>query len=475
MSTANRIFINTLWQIMARLMTVLIGVIGLAFITRMLGPVNFGFYVTIFAFVQMFMVLADLGLYLTLLREVAAAQSVAEETKVVNNIFTIRVLSSLVILILIPLAVKIFPYEAPVKSGVTYLMFVFFFQSLISTLTAVFSKKLDMSKIALVDLFNKIIHFGVIIYLFKIGSSLNTLLFTQSVVVALGFGLLYVFLRKYVKLGLAWDFKYWRHIFHYTWPLAVTVVLNLVYFKADTLILSAYYSPQVVGLYGAPYKALEVLATFPHMFMSLILPLFTAAWLSQNMEKVKALWQYTFDFFSMLVVGMMVGIWLISRPLMVLLAGRDFAASGPILNVLIVATGFIFFGTFFTYLVVALRAQKQMIKYFFAAAVIALIGYFIFIPRFSYWGAAGMTLLVEFLILVFAFSVVRKHLKLKLSYKVLGKSLLAGFLTLALAWPLRVISAVLAILVAILVYAAVLYFTKAIDKKLIKALFNRQL
>jgi O-antigen/teichoic acid export membrane protein len=474
MSTAHKIFTNTLWQVIARLLTVLIGVVGLAFVTRMLGPVNFGFYVTIFAFVQMFMIMADLGLYLALLREVSAAQSREEETKVVNNIFTIRVLSSLLILVLIPLVIKFFPYDQAVKSGVTYLMFVFFFQSLISTLTAVFSKKLDMSKIAIVDLFNKIVHFGVIVYLFKIGSNLDTLLFTQSVVVALGFLVLYGFLRKYVKLGLAWDFKYWRHIFHYTWPLAVTVVLNLVYFKADTLILSAYYSPETVGLYGAPYKALEVLATFPHMFMSLILPLFTAALLSQNFEKLKNICQYTFDFFSMLTVGMMIGIWLVSRPLMVLLAGQGFVASGPILNLLIVATAVIFFGTLFTYLVVALQAQKQMIKYFLIAAIIALVGYFIFIPRFSYWGAAGMTLLVESLIVVFAFLVVRKHIPIKLNYNVLIKSLVAGLLTLIIAWPLKEISIILTALVACLVYLAILYFTKAIDKEIIKELFKKQ-
>ena len=121
-------------------------------------------------------------------------------------------------------------------------------------------------------------------YLFTKSGNLNQVLLTQTIVNFLTFILFYKFLRKYVKLRLAWDFVYWRYVWRYTWPLAVTVVLNLIYFKADTLVLSGFKGPAEVGLYGAPYRVLEVLTTFPHMFMSLILPLFTAAWISKNFD-----------------------------------------------------------------------------------------------------------------------------------------------------------------------------------------------
>ena len=474
MSVANKIFTNPLWQVVIRTINIFIGVFNLALITRILGQEGFGFYTTIFAFVQMLMIFADLGLYLALLREVSSAKTSQQENKVVNNIFTIRFVASLIMVVLAPIVIQAFPYSQEVKTGVIFFILAFFFQSLISTLTAVFSKKLAMPKVAITDLFNKIIYLGLLYYLFTKSGNLNQVLLTQTIVNFLTFILFYKFLRKYVKLRLAWDFVYWRYVWRYTWPLAVTVVLNLIYFKADTLVLSGFKGPAEVGLYGAPYRVLEVLTTFPHMFMSLILPLFTAAWIAKNFDKLKNVLQHTFDFFSILTIGMIVGTWLISQPLMVMLAGPEFAASGPILNILVVATASIFFGTLFTYLVVALRLQKKMIKFFLIAALVGLIGYFVFIPQFSYWAAAYTTLAIEVLIAIFACFLVKKYWAFKLNFHVMFKSLLAGIVTLAILWSFKDFNIFITAILAVIVYTLVLILTKAISKDLLKQVFKRQ-
>lgn len=474
MSVANKIFTNTLWQVVIRAINILLGVFSLALITRLLGPVGFGFYTTIFAFVQVFMIVADLGLYLSLLREISAPKDSFSENRKVNNIFTIRLLASLLILIIIPVAVQFFPYDDQVKSGVFYFMWAFFFQSLISTLTAVFSRHLDMAKVAVVDLLNKVLYVIFLVYLFNSsGQSLNQVLSVASLAYLIAFGLFYLFLTKYVKLRLAWDLAYWKKIFHTTWPLAVTVILNLLYFKADTLVLSAYHSPEEVGLYGAPYRVLEAITTFPHMFMSLILPLFTAAWLGKQIGRLNQVLQYNFDFFSIITLGMITITWLISRPLMVLLAGPDFILSGGILNILIIATAGIFFGTLFTYLIVALGLQKKMIKYFLITALVGLIGYFVFIPPFSYWGAAYMTLLVELLIIFFAWLVIRKEITLQIKLKVFAKSCLAALIAMTVVWPFKDINLVLTIVSAGLIYLFVLFLSRAVNRGLIREIFKR--
>lgn len=474
MSVANKIFTNTLWQVSIRIVNVLIGVFSLALITRMLGTVGFGYYTTIFAFVQIFAILADLGLYMALLREISSAKDRASENKIVNNIFTIRLISSLLMLIIIPVAIQFFPYDRIVKMGVIFFMGTFFFQTLMSTLSAVFAKKLDMAKVALVDFFNKILYAGFLVYLFIYGFSLNVILFGSTVTMGIALVILLVFLRKYARVSLAWDFAYWKIVWHRSWPLAITVVLNLLYFKADTLILSAYRLPEEVGLYGAPYRVLEVIATFPHIFMSLILPLFTAAWIAKKLTDLKDKLQYSFDFFAILSVAMMVGVWIVSTPLMIRLAGNDFAASGPILNVLIVATVGIFFGTLFTYMIVAIDAQKQMIKYFLIAAVVGLVGYFIFIPHYSYWGAAYMTLAVEWLIVAFSWRVIRKNVSLRLSLKVLFKSLLAGALAFGLAWLLKGHNIILVFVLAALVYLLALTLLKTVSRAQLNNIFSKR-
>jgi O-antigen/teichoic acid export membrane protein len=474
MSTANKIFSNTLWQTVIRAGGILIGVLNLGLVTRILGTTHFGFYTTIFAFVQIFVIFADLGLYLTLLREISEAKDKNAESKAVNNIFTIRFFASIFFLGLAPLVVFFLPYDAEVKNNIVYFLLAFFFQSLFSTLSAVFAKKLEMPRVAIADLANKLIYFFIALYLFFHGGSLASVLAWNSFSQGVAFVLLLFFLRKHVKLSFAWDFAYWKKILLSTWPLAVTVVLNLIYFKADTLILSAYARPEDVGLYGAPYRVLEVLTTFPHMFMSLILPLFTAAYVAKNYEALKNIWQNTFDFFVIISGAMLLGVWLVSKPLMIILAGADFAASGPILNILILATAAIYFGTMFSYLVVAIGEQKAMVKYFLLVAIFGLAGYFIFIPKFGYWAAAWMTVAVEIMLWFFAWLVIKQKLNLKSNltvvYKV-GESMLVAFLAVYFVKDLPFIFLPM---IALLVYGLCLYFFKAVDKDLFKQLLNKK-
>ena len=473
MSLTNKIFKNIAWQIIIRILNILIGVFNLGLIARILGQTGFGFYTTIFAFLQMLMILLDFGLYLTLLREISSVKDKIKESKIINNIFTIRFFSSLIFLLLAPIIIKIFPYEIVVQKGIIYFSFAFFFQSLISTLTAVFAKHMVMPKVAITDTISKLSYFIFLFYFFTKGTNLNNILLINSLTQGIAFLFLYLFLRKYVTLRFNFDFRYWKNIFYKTWPLATTIVLNLIYFKIDTLILSAYHKPSEVGLYGAPYRVLEVLATFPHMVMGLILPLFTAAYISKNYKELKNIWQKTFDFFSIITIGMVIGTWLISTEMMRLLAGNEFISSGPILNILIVATAMIFFGTLFTYLVVALQAQKKIIKYFLFTAVLGVASYFIFIPKFSYWGAAYTTLFVEFLIVIFSYIVVKKYINIKIDFKVLIKSLLAGMITFFSVWQWREFNIFLTITSFSILYIFILYITKAFDKKIIKEILNK--
>jgi len=473
MSIVNKIFTNTLWQVIIRAINILIGVFNLALITRILGQTGFGYFTTVFAFVQVFMVLADLGLYIVLLRELSAATSRPAENKIVNNIFTIRVITSLLVVIGAPLLVKFFPYEPAVQESIIYFIWAFFLQSLISTLTAVFSKKLEMPKVAITDLLNKLLFFSGLAYLFVYGGSLKQVLLLSSLAYFFAFILLLTFLKKHIDLSLSWDFVYWRKLWSIVWPLSITVVLNLVYFKGDTLILSAYASPEDVAIYGAPYRVLEVLVTFPHMFMSLILPLMTRAWLNRDYSALRDIFQNSFNFFAILGAPMVAGMWLISRPLMVLLAGPDFVASGPILNILVLAVVAIFFGVLFTYMIVAMGLQRKMVKYFLLVAILALGGYFWLIPLYSYWGAAYMTLAVETAIFLIGAYLVSRYFQLQIKYGAMLKSVFSAGIMFLLTWFIRDINLLLTIATAILVYVVMLYLTKAIDSKLLRLIFKR--
>ena len=95
-NTAFKIFTNTAGQIILRGFDIVFGVITLGLITRYLGQEGFGYYTTVFAFLQLFIIIIDFGLYLTLLREISS-QPKERISFITSNIFTLRLLSSLMV------------------------------------------------------------------------------------------------------------------------------------------------------------------------------------------------------------------------------------------------------------------------------------------------------------------------------------------------------------------------------------------
>lgn len=473
MSIINKIFTNTIWQLVIRFFDIIVGVVNIGIIARVLGQTQFGFYTTTFVFLQTIMTLGDFGLYLGLLHEVSATEDKTEEKKRIDNIFTIRLTSSLLIFALAPLFIKIFPYDQVVKTGVIFLAGAFFWQSLVSTLTAVFAKRVDMARPALTYLIARFFYLLPLIYIYQHSGTLNQIFFWNTFSAAIGFFALWFFLQKHHKVSLAWDFLYWKKVFKIAWPLSLGVVLNLVYFKADTLILSAYDAAEKVGLYGAAYKVLEVLSTFPHMFMSLILPLFVLAWQKKDFLKLQKIQQSTFDFFSIINIWLVLGVWLMSKKIMLLITGPEFIQAAPILNILVLAIVAIFFGTMFTYLVVAIGEQKAMLKYYFIAAIIGLLGYFVFIPRYSYWAAAIITVLVEIFVWLSALFVVNKKAKISLKIDVMSRALLAAVVCAALVFPFRNLPVVVLGLLVSLIYFVLLFVIGGIKKEELRALLKK--
>ena len=144
----------------------------------------------------------------------------------------------------------------------------------------------------------------------------------------------------------------------------------------------------------------------------------------------------------------------------------SFAKSSLLLKILILAIGFIFTGCLLSHAVIALDKQKKVIAGYIFTAVTSLIGYIILIPRYSYFGAAWVTVYSELSIALFAFYVVRKYSGFRFKPRLFFKSLLASLIMGAGVYLLKdSLNIVVTILLAALIYGACLIFLKTVSKK----------
>lgn len=337
-----------------------------------------------------------------------------------------------------------------------------------------------MDRAALAEVMSRIVLIVGIIISVTMSAGLIGILIATIASAAASASLHYIFACKFSVLKFEFDLSLWKKIIARSWPLAITIVLNLIYLRADTLILSLFRGSDIVGLYGAAYKILDVLTTIPFMFAGLILPILTAAWVENDQTYFKKILQNSFDTLALIALPLVVGAQFLGKTIMIFVAGPDFALSGDILKILIFAIAAIFLGTIFSHAVIAIDKQKKMIGFYVFTSVTALTAYLFLIPRYSYIGAATVTIYSEVMIALFSAYCIYKYTRFLPSFKRFFKSFLAsalmgGFIYIFPSHFQQSLGGLsLTLLLAIIIYFLILYSIGGISKADFSAIFKKQ-
>ncbi len=465
MSLERRIFYNTVAQSVGKIGAALLGLATLGLLSRYLAEEGFGRYSTVIAFLGVFVTLADLGLYLIVVREIS--KDGADKPKILSNALGLRLVSALVLLVVGALLAFLFPYDAVVKRTMFLGIGAFLFVSLNQVLVGIFQKHLVQHLIVLSETIGRAINL-LLVYLF-VQNSLSLPFFITALLVGNGanFLLTLVWAKRYEKFGIAFDFGVWKQILAASWPLTFAVLLNLLYFKTDTVILSIFHSEETVGVYSLPYKLLEGFLAFPAMFVGLIMPLLSqsafTAW-----PRFKQILQEAFDALLIMAIPVLIAVEFFAQNIIDLLKGhRSYFDSPAVLQILVLAAVTIFFGTLFGYAVVAVNKQKAMIKGYLLGAIVGLGLYFSLIPKFSYWGAAWGTVLSEIVVAIYAYFLVRQASRSHVSFRLLPLALPAA-LGLILFFAFAHFFWIWEMLIGAVVYLLILVAFKAVSVKMVK-------
>jgi len=432
MKLKKKIAINTIIQIISKLISTLIGLFSIGIITRYLGNEGFGEYTTIITFLSFFGIIADLGL--TLISARMISKPGIDEKMILGNLFGLRIVSAIFFIGMAPLIVLFFPYSSAVKKGVLIVFISFIFVALNQILVGLFQKNLRMDKVSIAEITSRISFLIIVIFVTKFNLGLNGILSASVFSALISFFIHYIFSRKFAIIVPKFDFKYWKKIIKLSWPLALTIFFNLLYLRSDIIFLSIIPRPSKmgiiseVGLYGAAYRVIDVLITLPFMFSGIILPILSKSWDENKHEDFRNILQKSFDLMVILALPISFGAQFLGKDIMVLIAGKEFALSGDILKILILAASLIFLGNIFAHAIIAINRQKNIIGAYFFVAISSLAGYVLLIPRLSYFGAALVTVYSELFIALSSIYLIKKYTNFIPKTKIFIKALLSSCL-----------------------------------------------
>jgi O-antigen/teichoic acid export membrane protein len=460
-----KIAVNTIIQVVGKAITTAIAVVMLAYLARYLGVGGYGDYTTVFAFLGFFAIIADMGLYTVAVREMAKDSK--GSVKIMGNILSLRILFAVLVLIIAPIVGYFIPsYSEVVKLGILIATFSSFFVLLNQIFVSIFQVNLRMDRLVISDVSARMVLFVLTLIFISFGFSLQSFILANVIANLVLVFISFLLSRKFLAFRPQFDFKYWKYILKESLPLGIVIVLGLIYFKIDTIMLSIMKDNVAVGIYGAPYKILEILITIPSIFMGSVFPLISK-YIKEGDSRFKESFKTSFDFMLILAIPLVVGIFLLAKPIVNLILGPEFNASIIVLQYLIFAVLIIFIGTIMGNFVVAASLQKKLVWVYLFSVFFNIAGNLILIPRYSYIGSSITTIATEFLVCSCAYVIIYKNLKLVPRIGIFLKALVAALSMGVFLYYFNNINLFLLILVGSLIYFVVLYLIGGIKKEMI--------
>ncbi len=468
MSLTRAIAGSTAIQVAGKFIGTLLGILTVAVMTRHLGRAGYGQFTTATSFLQFFGILVDFGLSLTLIKMIADPK--ADEPRIASNVFTLRLASASVFFGASALLALLFPYPPVIKAGIAIASLSFLFISLSQVMVGVYQKHLAVGTAALAEVAGRTALLAGVWFAFGLGYGLLAALGILVASNAVQLGLLIAGSRKFLRLRLSFDPGLWKEIIRQSWPIGLSIAFNLVYLKGDVIVLSLVRTQSEVGLYGASYKILDVITVVPTIFMGLVMPVLAASWSGgQRAEFVRRLGR-AFDFVSLLALPLMVGTFAVAADLMAFIAGPEFAAAGRFLRILMLAGGMVFWSALFGHTVVAMGLQRRMIWGYAADAVLSLVLYLVFIPRYGAVAASWVTFFSETFMAAATAGVVLTAVRALPPAKTFLRAAAASLAMLAVIWLLGPVHVLVRVAAGIASYGAFLYLFGGISKETLSAL-----
>ncbi|HZJ18647.1 MAG TPA: oligosaccharide flippase family protein [Patescibacteria group bacterium] len=385
---------NTFYQALGKIATSGTGFIITILLAREYGVLGYGDFVKITTYVAFFYLSLDFGLNAIFLQE--------KNTKNYKYLFTLRLAIALLILVLSNLIAFFLPYNKSldigyssfVRLGIFVFSFSYFSQAVILSCTAIFQKTLNYYS------YFKAIFAGSLLNLTLIGIFVSfkmpLLYIIISFVISGIVTSLISIVLIYEKKLFAFNFKYVKKLIITSSPIAIMLIFNLIYFRADIFLLSVLKSTKDVGVYGLSYRFFEFLIALPLFLSNSLYPFLLKD--KNNLRKFYTLVRQYFLIFSLIGILLVIPFWFIS-PLFTLIKSEFSLAIVPF-RILLLSLPLFFVTSLLQWTLIAQSKQKFLMKAYLFSAIINIVLNIIFIPKGSYIASAIITGVSEFIIMV---------------------------------------------------------------------------
>lgn len=383
---------NSAWLFGEKFLRIGIGIFVSVWVTRYLGPEDFGLLSYAVSFATIFGIIASLGLDGIVLKEVV--KDPTNQLTVIGSAFLLKLTASILTFFLTFTAILLMQPDNPlIVALVTISAAGFLFQS-INVIDFYFQATTN-SKFSVIASSSALI----IVSFLKVGM----IIYRLPIITFAWIGLFEIFLNS-LFLAIAYKFnhqniKAWqinlttiKKLLLDAWPLLLASIAVTLYMKIDVVMLQEMSGPKEVGIYAAATKLSEIWYLIPMVIASSLSP--SLIKMHQNSPNL-----YIFRMKKIYFIGAWLSIF-ISIPftffasnIIDLFYGRDFIESAPVLAIHIWGSVAVFQGIFSSQHLLVNHLQKISLYRTCIGLISNILLNLILIPKMGALGAAISTVI----------------------------------------------------------------------------------
>jgi len=472
-STVRRVAKNSIAPIVLNLFNRAIDFAFAALMARILGPVGTGRYATAINVYLLFDIVANFGLDMFLMREVARDRARARRLFV--NSTVLRLLLFVLVTPLLggflagwqslgtPLTADTMwaaalLYLGLLPGSVAYGLAALFrgcerheVPAAIQTVTTI--AKVTLGVLALVG------GMGIV---GLAGAAVLTNTLTLVVLALLARQLLWGQLPQ-TEDGVRWSLQ--RSMLRESWPLMVALLLQALFPGVNVLLLQNLQGDAAVGWYDAGRKWVDALNIVPQFFTLAVFPIMSHQAVQDPFQLRKS-YCLSIKLLTMLTLPVAIVTTVLASTLVGLLSGQKFLPHGAIaLQLLIWSIVFGWINSLTNYVLIALDRQRYVLVASGARVLFTIAANLVFVRTMSYVASAWIIIVGELFLAVLFHLDLRRHLGALQWLRTLGRPLLAGAAMGGVAWLLVPASRLLACASGLLVYLVALLLLRAFTRE----------
>ncbi len=369
-------------------------------VTRYLGPEQFGILSYAQSFVGIFAALSSLGLNDIIIRELVKNQD--KRNLILGSSFGLQTLGSTIIMLLLTISIYYNDNE-PLTNRIIIILGLLTFINSFNVIASYFHSQVKSKFYAMAGLVGVIISALLKVYLILGNYSLIYFVYVLAFdVIFLVSGLIWFYSKSGESL-LRWKFSWSiaKDLLKDAWPLILSGIIISIYMKIDQVMIKEFLGNGEVGQYSAAVRLSEAWYFIPTIICSSLFPAIINAKLKDDtlyMDRLQRLYNLMVVLGAVIILPVLtLSDWMIQ-----LLYGEAFQRSAGVLDIHILGSVFVFLGVANQKWFISENYQAYNIICLGAGMLVNIVLNVIMIPKMGIMGAAYATLISQFVASVLA-------------------------------------------------------------------------